>query len=180
MNLNPESLKEQIREAYRFTDAIKGNYESLRDASLKISAELARAGWLKATARREHALAKQRVVEIEEELKRVDAALYLQFREEMASEDSKGKKKSPTESTISSAIISSDEHELVLGDLRDARLYEIDMQHLVDLTWDLVEALKVRSSMINSLAADRRAELSTDFLLRKQAQEAAEDRDSQL
>lgn len=171
-------LKDDIREAYRFADTLKASYESLRDASLSISAQLARAGYLKANARRDHSLTKQRVVELEEELKRIDATLYLRFREEMAAADSKGKMKPPTEGTISAAILASDEHEFVLSDLRDARLAEIDAHHLVDLTWDLVEALKVRSTMINSLAADRRAELSTDFLLRKQAQEAAEDRDS--
>ncbi len=173
-----QNLKQQISNAYKLTSEIKGSYEALRDAALMISSQLARAGWLKAQARHAHGYAKARVAECEDNVKRSDAAQYLLFRATIdGGQDSKGNNKLPTEGTISAAIAASDEHELAMDDLRDSRLAEVDAQHLVDLGWDLVEALKHRSSMINSLAADRRAELSTDFLLRKQAQHAAEDRD---
>lgn len=173
-------LEREIAEAYNLNRVMKGDHEALRDAALSVSAELARAGWLKGQALRDHGMAQLAVVQAEEDVKRFEALSFVKLRESLdGGKDSKGRPKPPTVDQISASVRTEPQVEEARMDLQDTRLAEVDAKFLTNLCWDLVEAYKLRGSMINSLAADRRAELSTDNYLKKMAREAREDRENE-
>lgn len=150
--------------------------DELEREYLQLSAHMARAGKLKSDARRAVSEAKLEVRHAEIALEQIEALLYLKWRNhpDYCTEDSKGKTKLPSETTINSAVKVDPEFQNAQENVLEAELAAVDAQHTFDRCWEAMESLKIKASALNSAAADRRSELQSDPNLRRMAREMRE------
>lgn len=139
------------------------NLQQIEQEYARISTMIMRAGKLKSNAKRDVGEAKVDLSRAETRLDQVEALLYLKYRndEELATEDSKGKKKLPTEGTINAAMRQDDQWIEAKEEVHDCELAVVDAQHTFDSCWEALESLKAKKDMINNVAADRRTELKS-------------------
>lgn len=153
------------------------NYAAVQESFLRISSQQARVGKVKSDFKRLLGEAKCALEEAKTELGRVHALLYLKLRETNMGEDSKGKPKPPSETTLNSLILQEERYQEAQAELHACELSVVDAQHAFDRAYEACEAVKTKRDALNSLAADRRAELATDPNLRKMAREDREERE---
>ncbi len=136
---------------------------ALEDEYQQMSSLIMRAGKLKSDARKNVSEAKLAKSEAETKLEEIEALLYLKYRnaEDLMTEDSKGKKKLPTESTINASIRGDEDWQSAQQDVHDSELEIIDAQHTYDRCYEAFESLKIKKEMLVSIGADRRAELKS-------------------
>lgn len=139
------------------------NLQQIEQEYARISTMIMRAGKLKSNAKRDVGEAKVDLARAETNLEQVEALLYLKFRndDDLATEDSKGKRKLPTEATIQSSIRQDEQWIEAKEAVHDCELAVVDAQHTFDSCWEALESLKAKKDMINNVAADRRTELKS-------------------
>jgi hypothetical protein len=139
------------------------NLQQIEQEYARISSMIMRAGKLKSNAKRDVGEAKVDLSRAGMTLEQVEGLLYLKYRNDpdLATEDSKGKIKLPTEGTINSAMRQDEQWVEAKEAVHDCELAVVDAQHTFDLCWEALEALKAKKDMINNVAADRRTELKS-------------------
>lgn len=171
-------IERGLDELESHAEILDDSRDTIGNERVRISGILMRAGRLHAAAQRLRAESAYEVQEAKDALRHAETMLYLRYREQLADTDAKtGRVKHPTEKTLDSEVeqdarwISKRDH------LRDVELAALDVRELDDRARALLEALRVKAQMLGSLAADHRAEISSDPQLRREALEDREHRE---